>query len=142
MTRICTFVLGDRHVAIDTDRIREIVPLRDLTAIAGGPRHVCGLINLRGQIVACLDTATLLALPPPDRGYRMAVLVDDGDGPVSLGVDAVGDVIEIDSAALAPAPSTVPSDVGANLQGTLQRPGVLVLVLDLSRLLGTNAEVV
>jgi purine-binding chemotaxis protein CheW len=138
MTRVCTFALAERHIAIDTDRIREVVPLRELTTIAGGPRHVCGLINLRGQIVACLDTAALLALTP-SAGYRMAVLVDDGDGLVSLAVDAVGDVIELEAGSLTPVPATVAPEVAVNLTGTHQRPGHLVLVLDLPRLLSTGA---
>jgi|JI9StandDraft_1071089.scaffolds.fasta_scaffold454983_2 purine-binding chemotaxis protein CheW len=137
MIRLCTFTVGGHQIGIDAGRIREIVVLRELTTVAGAPSHVRGLINLRGQIVACLDTAQVLAVDAV-AAPRMAVVVDDADEVVSLAVDAVGDVLEFEQAQLDGVPSTVAADVAARLTGSYQRPGQLVMIVDLDRVLATT----
>lgn len=136
MIRICTFTVGAHQVGIDAGRIREIVVLRELTTVAGAPTYVRGLINLRGQIVACLDTGQVLAVPASDQP-RMAIVVDDDDEVVSLAVDAVGDVLELDPSDVDGVPPTVAGEVATWLTGSYQRPGALVILVDLDRVLAT-----
>ncbi len=136
MIRICTFTVGAHQIGIDAGRIREIVVLRELTTVAGAPAYVRGLINLRGQIVACLDTGQVLAVPAGDQP-RMAVVVDDADEVVSLAVDAVGDVLELEPAHVDGVPPTVAGEIATRLTGSYQRPGQLVMIVDLDRVLAT-----
>ena len=139
MTRLCTFALADRLLAIDADQIREIVTLRDLTAVPGSPRHVRGLVNLRGQIVACIDLGVLLAFDCPPTSKQLAVVVADGDELVSMAVDRVVDVIELDPADIEPVPPTVPRVVADSSIGIYQGSPQLLLILDLGHLLEVSS---
>lgn len=136
--RLCTFTVGRHQLGVDAHRVREIVALRELTAVAGAPRHVRGLVNLRGQIVTCLDLATLLGLEPAVATPPLAVVIEHDDELVSVGVDRVADVVELDPADVEPLPATVARALAGNLTGACQRPDHLLLLLDLTRVLSVD----
>ena len=52
--------VGDDLYALPMDWVREVVAAPTVTRLVTAPSVVLGLFNLRGQIVALLDTAALL----------------------------------------------------------------------------------
>src|SRR5687768_573233 len=60
VTKVLVFVAEDRRYGCPLDAIREIVPLRAATRLAGAPAYVVGLINLRGRLVTVVDLAAQL----------------------------------------------------------------------------------
>ncbi len=59
-----------------------------------------GLINLRGQIVTAIDLRRRFEFPARAEGQLpMNVVVRSDDGAVSLLVDEIGDVVEIEDEA-------------------------------------------
>jgi chemotaxis signal transduction protein len=54
--------VGDDFFALPVDWVREVVAAPTVTRLVTAPSIVLGLFNLRGQIVALLDTAALLGL--------------------------------------------------------------------------------
>jgi purine-binding chemotaxis protein CheW len=138
VTRVCTFALADRLLGIDADGVREIVVLRELTPVAGAPAEVRGLLNLRGQIVSCLELGVVLGLAPAMAPNPRAIVVEYDDELVGLVVDRVTDVLELDPAAIEAIPPTVPRAMAGILRGACQRPGALLLLLDLDRILATD----
>jgi purine-binding chemotaxis protein CheW len=95
-------LLGERF-SIPTRAVREVVPHPMVTPLPTAPAFVAGVTNLRGTIVAVLDTAKLLQLPSGRPPRRFAIIVEDGDVVAALLVDVVD--------ALAPAGSATPIDV-------------------------------
>jgi purine-binding chemotaxis protein CheW len=63
--------------------VREVVAAPTVTRLATAPRVVLGLFNLRGQIVALLDTAALLGIGTVET-IAFTVVVDCPQGPVGL----------------------------------------------------------
>lgn len=49
---------------INIFKIREIVPMPAITAVAGAPLHVLGVVNLRGQIIQVLDLPSITGCKP------------------------------------------------------------------------------
>jgi len=99
---------GERRALPDTV-VREILPLGHLTPVPTAPPSVCGVIQVRGQVIPVLDLGGTLkgptappssgGAPAPDRPPRVArvgaplVIVDAGaDGTAALLVDRVGEV--------------------------------------------------
>ena len=96
ITRYCSFALGDRLFGIDVTRIQEILRWQPLTRVPLAPRSVVGLINLRGEIVPAIDVRDALGLAPSEVPEPINVVLRTPDGPVSLLVDRVDDVLELD----------------------------------------------
>jgi purine-binding chemotaxis protein CheW len=86
--KVLLFTLAGRRHCARLGSVREVIPVQRATPLPGAPRHVRGLINLRGSIVTVLDaamseygvaandeTASILLV---ERGTRVAgVVVDD-----------------------------------------------------------------
>lgn len=135
MTRYCAFTLHDRTFALEAERVREIVAIERLTPVPGCGAEVRGLVNLRGQILTCVDLGVLLALGPSASATRLVMVLDDGDEPVCVSIDRVHDVLELEPDEVAPVPATVPRSMAPNLAGVHPAKGQLVLLLAADRLL-------
>jgi purine-binding chemotaxis protein CheW len=69
---LCFHVAG-QDFGVPIAAVKETIPERPLTRLFLVPPFVAGLINLRGEVVAVLDLATLLGLPrSADGGRRTA----------------------------------------------------------------------
>jgi purine-binding chemotaxis protein CheW len=95
-----TFTVHDLFFGIDVLRVQEVLRYQHMTRVPLAPGVAAGLINLRGQIVTAIDMRRRLGLPDrsPD-ALPMNIVVRTEDGPVSLLVDEIGDVVEVDSGA-------------------------------------------
>lgn len=139
MTRYCAFTLHQRQFALDAARVREIVVVENVTRVPGSGPQVRGLVNLRGQILTCLDLGVLLALGPTVAASRLVMVIEDGEEPICVAIDRIHDVLELADDAIAPVPATVPRAMAPNLAGVHAAAGHLVLLLAVGRLLGAAA---
>jgi purine-binding chemotaxis protein CheW len=116
--QFCTFFLDGLLFGVDVERFQEVIRYQALTRVPLASPVVTGLINLRGHIVTALELRRRLELPPPpaDR-HPMNVVVRTNDGPLSLLVDKVGEVLEVDERAFERAPETVRGIVGELIRG-------------------------
>ncbi len=104
--QFATFTINDLFFGIDVLRVQEVLKYQEMTRIPLAPAVAGGLINLRGQIVTAIDMRCRLGLPPRSNdALPMNIVVRTEDGPVSLLVDEIGDVLEVD-----PATSEAPPD--------------------------------
>ena len=90
-----------------------------------------GLINLRGQIVTAIDMRRRLRflsarrIKPP-----MNVVVRTSDGAVSLLVDEIGDVLQLDESAYERPPENLDGVARELIRGVYKLKDRLLLVLD------------
>ena len=75
--------VGDDLYALPMAWVREVVAAPRLTRLVTAPSVVLGLFNLRGHIVALLDTAALLGTGTIGAA-AFAVVVDGPQGPAGL----------------------------------------------------------
>jgi len=77
-------------------KVQEVIRYQGMTRVPLAPAMIQGLINLRGQIVTAIDLRRRLELAPREADQLpMNVVVRGDDGAVSLLVDEIGDVVEI-----------------------------------------------
>ena len=96
-TLYATFLVAGHYLGIDVLEMQEVLRGQRLTPVPLAPEVVEGLINLRGQIVPAIDLRRVLKLAPADPGQdRFSVVARSDHGPVSLQVDEIGDVVELD----------------------------------------------
>ena len=60
---VLEFALASERYAIETAYIREVWPLRQLTALPCTPPFVLGIINVRGQTLSVIDLKKFFDLP-------------------------------------------------------------------------------
>ena len=135
-TQYATFVVEDLFFGIEVLRVQEVLRYQVMTRIPLAPSVVEGLINLRGQIVTALDMRRRLGLPSrsSDR-LPMNLVVRTEEGPVSLLVDEIGDVLQLEPGDFEPAPDNLTPAARELVQGVYKLKDRLLLVLDSDRTL-------
>lgn len=135
MTRqYSTFYLDKLLFGVDSQKIQEVMRFLELTPVPLAPAAVSGLMNLRGQIVVALDLRHRLRLPDRAPGATpMCVVVRVDDGAVSLLVDDIGDVVEVDESSFEPPPETLRRELRSVIVGVHKLERQLMHVLDADR---------
>ncbi|HWC36552.1 MAG TPA: chemotaxis protein CheW [Mycobacteriales bacterium] len=129
--QLCTFMLGDLYLGVDVCDVQEVLREQPMTGVPSAPDIVSGLINLRGEIVTAIDLRRRLGMGPRSQEEpAMNVVVHGEEGPVSLLVDEIGDVVDVEDTDYQPAPETVQGPAREVLAGTYPLPDRLLLLLD------------
>ena len=132
--QLCTFFLDGLCFGVDVTRVQEVIRYQDMTRVPLATAVVRGLINLRGQIVTAVDMRIRLGIAPAKRGeLPMNVVVRTDDGAVSLLVDDIGDVVEVDESAFEGPPETMPARARELVRGVYKLNDRLLLLLDTER---------
>jgi purine-binding chemotaxis protein CheW len=135
-----TFLLDGLLFGVDVLQVQEVIRYQQMTRVPRAPIVVEGLINLRGQIVTAIDMRKRLGFAPRPADQRpMNVVVQNADGVVSLLVDGIGDVVEVEPAQFEAVPETVSSRVREVVAGVFKLREGLMLVLEPAK--AVNADV-
>lgn len=129
--QLATFKLDNRLYGVDVERVQEALRLHTRTPVPHGPKGVAGLVNLRGQVVLLVDLRARLGREPysDDDEPMMVVVKVDGE-PVSLLVDQVGDVLELEAEQFGPPPPTLEPALRDVVRGVYSLDDGLLLSLD------------
>jgi len=134
--QFCTFVLREQLFGVPVEQVQEVIRYQEMTRVPLVSDFVRGLINLRGQIVTALDLRRRFAMPDRAPGeLPMNVVVRTDDGPVSLLVDEIGDVVAVEPDAFEKPPETLHGPARTMVCGVYKLAGQLLLELDIGRAL-------
>lgn len=129
--QLCTFRLGDQFFAVDALSVQELIRHQTMTRVPQAPKIVEGLINLRGQIVTAIDLRERLGMPAREADCQpMNVVIRCDEGAISLLVDQIGDVIEVDESNFEEPPDTLSPASRELIQGAYKLEDHLLLLLD------------
>jgi len=132
--QFATFSVAGARYGIDVLRVQEALRAQARTTVPLAPPGITGLVNLRGQVVMLLDLRTRLGLGPlaADAEPMMIVVEVDGE-PISLLVDEIGDVIDVDDSQFETPPDTLPVALRDVILGAYKLDNGLLLALDVNR---------
>jgi len=129
-----TFFVADLFFGVDVLRVQEVLRFQYMTRVPQAPEVIEGLINLRGQIVTAIDMRRRLGLPPRAGNQApMNMVVRTEDGAVSLLVDEIGDVVEVEEDTYEPPPETLRGSVRDMILGVHKLNDRLMHVLDIEK---------
>ena len=129
--QFCTFFVNGLFFGVEVLKVQEVIRFQVMTRVPLAPGTIQGLINLRGQIVTAIDLRRRLELPPrADEQLPMNVVVRSDDGAVSLLVDEIGDVVEIQDDIFEHPPETLKGVARELVQGVYKLKEQLLLILD------------
>ncbi len=91
-----TFSIGDESYGIHISFVYEIIGLTDITRIPRLPRHIKGVMNLRGKVIPVIDLRIKFdADCLTDTEETCIIVVEVDEAPVGLIADRVCDVQNI-----------------------------------------------
>jgi two-component system chemotaxis response regulator CheV len=88
---------GERNelFGINVFKIREIVAMPQVTAVAGSPPHVLGVVNLRGQIIQVLDLPAITGCTPKT-GLNIMLVTEFARTTQAFAVESVEEIVRLD----------------------------------------------
>lgn len=129
--KFCTFFLDGLLFGVEVMKVQEVIRYLEMTRVPLAPPVVRGLINLRGQIVTALDLRRRLEFSERPAGqYPMNVVMRTDDEAVSLLVDEIGDVQEVEEGTFERPPETLKGVARELIRGAYKLKDRLLLVLD------------
>ena len=142
--QLCTFVIDGMLFGVDVMNVQEVIRYQEMTIVPLASATVRGLINLRGQIVTAIDMRARLGLAMrASDALPMNVVTTTPEGVVSLLVDEIGDVLEVEERTFERGPETMGATFRDLVVGVFKLEGRLLLLLDAERVAacgGTSAR--
>ena len=139
----CTFKLSNEKFAINTRKIQEVIKLPAPMRVPLSDKEISGVINIRSEIVVALDLAKKLDIDSIDNDQdlkKMSIIVKNGNEAVSLVIDSVGEVLEIEDGEIEPTPNNIAQNIREFLLGVYTSKNSIISVLDIDRILKHNNE--
>lgn len=91
-----TFDLGDEEYGVGIVGVTEIVGMQRIMPVPDMPRHIRGVINLRGKVIPLMDMRLRFGMPERAYDDRTVIIVMEVEqAPIGLIVDGVREVLEI-----------------------------------------------
>lgn len=138
--QLCTFTLDSLQFGVEVVNVQEVIRYQDMTKVPLASSMVRGLINLRGQIVTAIDMRARLGLPALGGDHQpMNVVLRTADGAVSLLVDEIGDVLELDGRVFERAPETMAGVFREVVVGVYKLETSLLLLLNVERIIALGS---
>jgi len=148
-----TFQLDEQLFGIDIRFIREINKQLELSPVPHAPDYVCGLINLRGQIVTVIDLKRRLGFEHTlitDETHNLILKTDQEiinsfglndvsesaiPDKVGLLVDRIGDIVSVETNTIALPPANAGKVDGQYLSGAVSLADGLLTILSMNPIL-------
>ncbi len=146
--------MGDTLLGVDILLVKEIYRHQSVNPIPDAPRHLCGLMNLRGRIVTVINLSVCLNRPLPADLEKCRLLIlktqEDiracsrkgllenvrlGDDIVGFLIDKMDDVLSVESNDILPPPPNI-ADIDSDLiEGIIKQKDRLVILLNVTAIL-------
>jgi purine-binding chemotaxis protein CheW len=131
-----TFLIDDRLYGVNIRVVQEITKSMAVTEVPLSPGHIKGLINLRGQIATAVGLRELFEINASEKeNGKINVVCKSEAYLLSLVVDEVGDVLELDDILFDPTPETVSLGVSKFMSGVYKLPDNLLSVIDIQKII-------
>jgi len=137
-SQLATFWLDGDLFGVEVEHVQEVLRSQSITRVPLAPPAVAGLINLRGQVVTAIELRERLGRGPRAEGEEPVVIVVRLHGEaVSLLVDSIADVVDVDVRDFEAPPDTLDGAGRDLILGAYKLAGQLLLALDVNRAVGT-----
>ena len=138
-----TFSLAGEMFAVGILNVKEIIEYGDLTEIPMMPAFIRGVINLRGAVVPVVDLSARFSGRSTSVQKRTCNVIvevrhEDSKHDIGIMVDAVSEVLEIQSADIEPPPAFGSRIRADFIAGMGKVGGKFVIILDIQRVLSAD----
>lgn len=133
LLEVLEFRLAQERYALETQYVREVCPLKDVTPLPRTPPFLLGVVNLRGRILPVVDLKKFFDLPEQGlTDLHRIILVEGHDVEFGLLADATVGVRSIPADTLQ---SSLPTFTGIRSEYLKGVTAERLVVLDVGRIL-------
>jgi len=138
-----TFVLDDEDFALEIMKVKEVLDYINITRVPRMPSYLCGVINLRGNVVPVIDLRLKLGMAKIQRTVDTCIVIMeihiDGEL-VQMGAltDAVKGVIELEPKDIVAAPKLGTRLNTDFIRGMGKQDDQFIIILDIDRVLSAD----
>lgn len=129
-----TFWIDDELFGVDMTIVQEVISWTDITKVYRAPKHILGVINLRGQIVTIMDVPSKLFNENGDDfksdKYTKIIILNLKDEQIGIAVTDVSEVTEAEAGTLGEVPSNIPEEARPYFVGILRKGDKTISVLN------------
>ena len=137
--QFATFEVAGQLFGVEVQTVQEVLSYNEYTPVPLAPPAVGGLFNLRGQVIAAVDLRVQLGMARKALQGPVMNVILRGDGePVSLLVDRIGEVIDVDDSDFEAPPETLVGPTRELVTSTVKLEGRLMLAVDVPRAVDTG----
>lgn len=127
--------------AVAVEKVREIGQVGLITPLPNSSAYLCGLMNLRGQVLPIVDLKVRLGLLKTPLTRESCVIVIEGaQGPLGVLVDAVTRVVNIPTENLLPTPDSCHLKDRSMVAAIARDEAGVITVLDIGYCLDQTPE--
>ncbi len=135
------FRLGKEEYGVPITQVKEINRLTTATKVPKSPSFIEGIINLRGQIIPIIDMKKRFDLPNIEyTGEARVIVIQVGQQTFGIEVDAVSEVLRINTGNIEKAPAIVAGIDARYITGVAKVGERLLISLDLDKLLSDEEK--
>jgi len=135
------FRLGNEEYGVPITQVKEINRLTTATKVPKSPVFIEGIINLRGQIIPIIDMKKRFDLVYNEyTADARVIVIQIGQQTFGIEVDAVSEVLRINTGNIEKAPSIVSGIDARYITGVAKVGERLLIILDLDKLLSEEEK--
>lgn len=138
-----SFKIGDEVFAANVKNVLNILEMTPITKVPKSPAYMKGVINLRGTVLPVVDSRTKFGIEETEQTTNTCIIVLElhvGSEPIMIGaiVDAVKEVLEIDTSDILPPPNIGTNFRSEYLKGMAQSEGGFIMILDAEKVFASD----
>lgn len=138
--QLVTFRLASEEYGLPITKVQEINRLVPITKLPQTPSFMEGIINLRGRIIPVIDLRKRFQLAVSEHTDDTRIIIVEINGQiVGVTVDAVTEVVRLESSGVEPPPSSFALD-SRYINGVGKLDGRLIILLDIDQVLTEQEE--
>jgi len=139
--QLVTFTLGQEEFGVDIMKVQEIIHIPPITRVPKAPDYVEGVINLRGNIIPVVNLRKRFGMTTDQESELSRIVVLQFDGKVfGVRVDAVTEVLRLDSQAVEPPPPVALGMDSHFIRGVGKIGERLLILLNVERLMAGDEQ--
>lgn len=137
-TQYLTFDLDAEVFALDIGKVREVLDFTTVTKVPQMPEFMCGVINLRGNVVPVVDMRLKFGMTVREKTVNTCIIIVEVavDGEITIVgamADSVQEVLDLEPEQIEPAPR-----IGSKLNtdfilGMGRRDEQFIIILDVDK---------
>src|SRR5690606_39684048 len=135
-SELIAFRLGEQEFCVDIMSVRDIRGWTPTTPLPHSSDYVKGVINLRGAVLPVVDLAARLGFPAAEPSARHVIIITQvGRQTIGLLVDAVSDILTVNSSSIQPTPNVASELARSFMKGVIAMEGRMISLIALDSVL-------
>ena len=141
IVQLAAFRVGREEYAVDVMRVREIIREEFIVPLHQGPKHVKGVLNLRGAVVPVVDMHSRFALTSPMVPRRKILILQVDTKILGLIVDAVTEVARVPKSSVMASPEWLGETQAPYFSGICHYKGRNLILLNIKNVVATQGPI-